>query len=178
MINNLCVIAGTGRNVGKTELACRLIAKISATHRVWGLKVSAIYPDEGIYHGHHEANELPGYLSEETRRDTRKDTSRMLRAGAEKVFYLRAEDQDLEAGYHQFISLPPPDTVIICESNSLGSLVTPGLLLLVSCKDGPVKQRAKVLRPLADLEIISDGRSGFPELDRISFSRQGWQLAP
>src|SRR6056297_165204 len=92
---NLLIVGGTGRNVGKTEFVCRLIEKISRTEVVYALKVSAIFPDEEIYHGNHDGEESVHHLFEETRMETGKDTSRMLQAGASRVFYLRGDDNTI-----------------------------------------------------------------------------------
>jgi hypothetical protein len=175
--NTLLIVGGTARNVGKTELVCRIIKKISADIRVYALKVSAIFPDEGIYHGDHEGDPEAQYLFEETRYDTAKDTSRMLRAGARKVFYLRGEDKSIYESFTRFQSELPANTAVVCESNSLAEYVQPGLLIMVT-KDGEeVKPRAKARLSQADLVIVSDGKSGFTELDRIHYTPVGhWYL--
>jgi hypothetical protein len=175
--NTLLIVGGTARNVGKTELVCRIIKKISADICVYALKVSAIFPDEGIYHGDHEGEPEAQYLFEETRYDTAKDTSRMLRAGAKKVFYLRGEDNCILEAFTRFQSGLPAHTAVVCESNSLAEHVRPSLLIMVT-KDGEeVKPRAKARLSQADLIIVSDGNSGFTELSRIHYNPAGcWYL--
>ncbi len=173
----LLVVGGSARNVGKTELACRIIKKISTDNDVYALKVSAIFPDEGIYHGDHSTEPGDQRLFEETRYDTTKDTSRMLRAGAKKVFYLRCEDTCILEAFSGFRRQLPANAVIVCESNSLAEHVQPGLLIMVK-KDGErIKQRAKARMKLADLIIVSDGNSGFTELDQIHYNQiNHWHL--
>ena len=90
-MDRLIIVAGSGRNVGKTACACRLIEKFSGETPIYGLKVSAIHPDEEIYHGGHDETTADGRLFEETRIDLDKDTARMLRAGARRVWYLKDE---------------------------------------------------------------------------------------
>lgn len=173
----LLVVGGTGRNVGKTEFVCRLIAKISEDRLVYALKVSAIFPDEELYHGSHSPGEKQLSLFEETRLTTGKDTSRMLRAGAERVFYLRSNDEGILSGFDEFVKRVPDKAVIICESNSLNQFVTPALSIIVKSMDGPIKKRAVAQLKVADLVVVSDGSSGFPELKLISYSeKDGWQL--
>lgn len=167
----LILIGGTGRNVGKTECVCKLISVTAAKCDVYGLKVSAIFPDEGIFHGNHDELMAPKRLFEETRRDTSKDTSRMLRAGAKKVFYLQSEDAFIEDGYEQFLDLIPRDSIIICESNSLSYHVKPGLHVIVSGIGIPIKPRAKKLLKRADIVISSNRKDGFPELELFSFDQ-------
>jgi hypothetical protein len=177
-LKNLIIVAGAGRNVGKTELACRLIRKFSTRTDIYALKVSAIHPDEGIFHGDHTNLESGIDLVEETRIGLEKDTSRMLQAGATRVFYLQGDDRRIRAGYLRFQSLVPADAAIVCESSSLWKYVQPGLLLLLRSAHAEVKPRAEELMNNASLVIESDGVSGFPELDRISFSEvRGWFLS-
>lgn len=172
----LILVGGTGRNVGKTEFVCRLIEAISKDHDVFGLKVSAIFPDEVLFHGNHEKELSQFHLFEEKRIDTRKDTSRMLQAGAKKVFYLQSEDQFIEQGYKEFLSLIPENGVIVSESNSLGYFVKPVRHIIVKAEAGPVKPRAEKLLEQADIIISSDGRRGFPEIENIcSDIYQVWQ---
>ena len=164
---HLLIVAGTGRNVGKTEFVCRLIDKISSMCEIYSLKVSAVYPDEENYHGNHSEDLSKDYLFEEIRRDTVKDTSRMLRAGARKAFYLRSDSAGIARGFSDFRKLIPDKAVIVCESNSLCQFVKPGLLILISSADEPIKPRARILLKHADMIVVSDKISGFPELDRI-----------
>lgn len=173
----LLVVGGTGRDVGKTEFICQLVSKISAIKPVYALKVSAIYPDEELYHGSHTTKEKNLHLYEETRLTTNKDTSRMLRAGAQRVFYLQSNDEGIRSGFDEFFKIVPEKAVIICESNSLGQFVAPALSIIVKSLNGPIKQRAITQLNSADLVIVSDGTSGFPELKLISYSEQdGWQM--
>ena len=175
--DHLLIVGGTARNVGKTEFVCRLLRKISRNFPVYGLKVSAIFPDEGIYHGDHASDKTDHPLVEETRSDTSKDTSRMLRAGACRVFYLRSEDDGILAGYKEFRRQLPPDAVIVCESNALGEHLKAGLHIMVNKEEVSVKARAQARLREADLIVVSDGCSGFTELERIHFTpEKKWHI--
>ncbi len=173
----LLIVGGSGRNVGKTEFVCRLIEKISCHHEVFALKVSAVFPDEKPFHGDHAEDASADDLFEETRRDTAKDTSRMLRAGAGRVFYLRTDDAGILSGFAEFKRQVPPNTIIVCESNSLVRFVNPGLFILVKAEQGIVKARVHSLLDRADMVVISRGEAGFPELERIALNRNNsWML--
>lgn len=175
--SRLLIVGGSGRNVGKTEFVCRLIEKTCSRHKVFALKVSAVFPDEETFHGDHPDNEPALCLFEETRRDTAKDTSRMLRAGACRVFYLRSADDGILTGFAQFQSLIPPDAVIVCESNSLVRFLKPGLFILVKASRGSMKARALSLLEHADIIVVSRGESGFPELEQIELDQDNsWLL--
>lgn len=177
---HLLVVGGSARNVGKTELICRLIDRC-ARHReknIVALKVSAVYPDELLFHGSHDPDEPPFQLFEETDRSCTKDTCRMLRAGARRVFYLRCQDSDILPAYRRFRKTLPEATTIICESNSLADFIQPGLLVMVTSPSGTDKARAIRHLARADLVAVSDGSSGFPDAARITLDESGtWQLA-
>ncbi|WP_419175178.1 hypothetical protein [Desulfosediminicola sp.] len=176
---NLVIIGGAGRNVGKTEFVCRLIQSFSAEYDIYALKVSAIFPDEHLYHGDHSRDFPEGKLFEENRLNGPKDTSRMLRAGAKKVFYLRSDDAGIEAGYREFSKRIPDNALVVCESNSLRSVVDPAIHIVVRSVSGEIKPRALAQLARADLVVVSDGTSGFSELDSIEIvDGNCWQLIP
>ncbi len=174
-LKDLLIVAGGGRNVGKTEFACRLIEQCSIQRDIYGLKVSAIHPDEAIYHGDHSTQQFTANLYEETRYDQEKDTSRMLRSGAKKVFYLQGDDEQIRVGFQEFQCMIPAAAPVICESSSLWKYVRPGLLVLVKAAHAEIKPRAQEIAEHASLIVDSDGFSGFPQLDSISYSEVlGW----
>lgn len=172
----LLIVGGTGRDVGKTEFVCRLIKKISSQRPVYAIKVSSIFPGEELYHGTHSAEDSGLHLFEETNRESEKDTSRMLVAGAARVFYLRSDGPGIQVGFNEFINKIPVSSAVVCESNSLGQYVKPALSIMVRSRDGQVKPRAITQLECADLVVVSNGVSGFPELESISFSeKEGWK---
>lgn len=150
--NRLVIVGGTGRNVGKTEFICRLITNISTEHPVYAIKVSAIFPGEELFHGNHSVNKTTSHLIEEKNKFTDKDTSRMLRAGAIQVFYLRTCDSRIKAGFDAFLKRIPEKAALVCESNSLGLFVEPALSLMVKPVSGQIKSRA-----IARLESAESG---------------------
>lgn len=175
--NRVLIIGGAGRNVGKTEFVCRLINKFSTDQEVFGLKVSTIFPDEELFHGNHDSKEPKHHIFEETRRETAKDTSRMLRAGAKKVFYLRSDDSGIKTSFNYFRKELPDEAIIVCESNSLAQAIHPGLYVMVRSIRGAVKPRAVAQLDRADLIVVSDGSSGFAEIETIEFNDEhGWFL--
>lgn len=175
--SHVVVVGGTGRNVGKTEFVCRLIAQIAQAHPVFCLKVSAIYPNEMQFHGDHEKMKPDFKLFEEYNRISHKDTARMLRAGAQRVFFLVADDERIAQGFADFLRKIPEKCAVVCESNSLDQFVRPGLRVMIKTEDGGVKDRARAALDRADIIITSDGQSGFEQLQRISYSpEQGWSM--
>ena len=100
----MVMIGGNSRNAGKTTLACGIISKLAATHDIIGLKVTSIRPGEEGLHGAHDENYLSDFeVMEELDAGSQKDTSKMLRAGAKQVFYLRVYDFNAEKAIVLFL---------------------------------------------------------------------------
>ncbi len=174
---NLLIVGGAGRNAGKTEFCCRLIQKLATHHDIYALKVSAVLPDELMYHGDHSSLPADIKLFKEENSKSTKDTSRMLRAGAKAVYFLHGDNETIVKGYHQFKQQIPPGSLIISESNSLAAHIEPGLLVVVKAAGEDIKSRAAALLASADIVVHSDGQTGFSELDRIEIDiYNNWHL--
>jgi len=131
-IPEMIMIGGNSRNSGKTTMACSIINKLAVTREVIGLKVTSIRPGEDDFHGNH-LEELTDDFSifEEVRTDTHKDTSKMLKAGAAHVYYIRASETHIENALLYFIARYIKDEIIVCESRSLRGIINPGLFLVM-----------------------------------------------
>jgi hypothetical protein len=153
MINwpNLILIAGTGRKLGKTTLACNLISQISAK----GSRVAAI---KLTPHFHQscpgcqmlfEADEL--LILKEQSKTTGKDSARMVEAGADPVFFVQANDRVLLQAIEFLLHSIPDDMPVICESAGLRRLVKPGYFILIKGDEDKPKNLDFI--PLADRVI-------------------------
>ncbi len=170
-IANLLIVSGLGRNIGKTELAAQIIAQQSKLSQVFGIKVSVISPNPSSLVAHQQHTSYR--IFEETNPASTKDTSRMLRSGAGKVYYLQAGSDGVRTAFEELLRLIPEDLPVVCESNSLGDFFSPGLHLLLAGPEHDLKQYAKRV-DMVDHCIISDRRSGFSGLDTIQFENGGW----
>ena len=131
-VSNMVIIGGNSRNAGKTTLACRIISRFSTNSEVIGLKVTCIRPDDDLFHGRHEEKHDSGFtISEELNAGTHKDTSKMLNAGALKVYFIRVEESFMEQAILQFMSRYINNQLIVCESRSLQAILQPGLFLMM-----------------------------------------------
>jgi hypothetical protein len=129
-IPNLLLIAGTGTKSGKTTLACRIIEQF--THlNITAIKITPHFHETTP--GLKVVIEEPGYaIYEETDRESSKDTSRMLRAGASKVYYAKVLDDSLPFVFNKIKELIPEGTPIVCESPALRYYTEPGAFLIIS----------------------------------------------
>jgi hypothetical protein len=132
MIKNphVIIIAGTGRNTGKTSLALEIIKQFSNSFDLVGAKISP--------HFHtHLLNRDPIFSTEnfaifnETQVDSGKDSSLMLKAGAQKVFYIEVKDPHIMDAYSHLASILPSSTPIVIESPGLRKILEPGLFIIV-----------------------------------------------
>jgi hypothetical protein len=163
---NILLITGTGRNIGKTTLACRLIESVSKSFRVTGMKVT-----------HHHDGFHGLLIQEETDLLGRKDTSSMLRAGAERSFYCQT-DQDSSGLLIPFLEkLATEGTPLIIESGALHTILKPGLLVLVSHSDPSlVKPSSVPVFSMADLILYSRESQLTIPSEQICFGKGGWYL--
>jgi hypothetical protein len=131
-VPEMVMIGGNSRNSGKTTMACSIIKKLSVNHEVIGLKVTSVKHGEQELHGNHD-EEFNGnfMIFEEKNSESHKDTSKMLKAGATHVYYLRAEENFTKQAILHFLLKYVSGQIIVCESRSLRSIVSPGLFLIM-----------------------------------------------
>jgi len=129
-IPNLLIIAGTGTKSGKTSLACRIIEQFSNLEII-AVKITPHFHEttEGLV----VKSEEKGYaIYEETNRETSKDTSRMLKSGAKKVWFAKVWDNQLLNVFNEIMKEVPEGTPVICESPALRNFVEPGLFVIIT----------------------------------------------
>ena len=130
LIPNLLIIAGTGNKSGKTSMACRLIEQFRHLDIV-SVKITPHFHETTP--GLVLISEKTGYsVYEEKNGDNSKDTSRMLKAGASRVFFAKVTDNSLFSAFKEIIRYIPPGTPVICESPALRRYVEPGLFIIMT----------------------------------------------
>lgn len=182
-LDRMILIGSTGANVGKTELAGAIIGKFSQSRDIIGIKVTTIKAKDGKCPrgstGCGVCSSLKDdfCITEETNSTSGKDTARLLAAGAARVFWLRVLKESLTEGINTLLDLIPPDTPLVCESNSLRHVVQPGLFLMVTTPAAKKwKASARSAKEYADRIIISDSGSFNLEIDRIKLIDAKWLM--
>ena len=182
-LDGMLMIGSAGSNVGKTELACALLRKISKSSDIIGIKVTTIKDKDGQCprggEGCGVCSSLEGVycITEETDSSSGKDTARLLTAGASRVFWLRVLKEHLPEGITALLDVIGPDAVSICESNSLRQGIEPGLFLMVRNRNLKAwKSSAQQVKKYADRIVVSDGSSFDFDLDRIKLIDGRWIL--
>jgi hypothetical protein len=159
MIPNLLLIAGTGTKSGKTTLACRIIEQ-SGDLNITAIKITPHFHETtpGLTPIHEE----PGYaIYEETNTGSSKDTSRMLQAGASKVYFAKVLDDRLLYVFNKILDLIPEGTPIICESPALRYYVEPGAFLIIS------SQTTNKFKDISKLQTLPHVMFKLEELDDL-----------
>jgi molybdopterin-guanine dinucleotide biosynthesis protein len=177
-LGNVLIVAGTGRNIGKTTLACQLIAHFSKQKEIFGLKITSIYPDEDAFHGL-KSKALDGEfeITQEHLTNPNKDTYRMKQAGASKVFFIRTKDAYLNEALEALFTQIDKKSIIVCESASLRNFLQPGLFFMIRPTDELfIKERSRKLFPFADRIFISENINHTDIIQSIGLDEFGWKL--
>jgi hypothetical protein len=127
---NLLLIAGTGTKSGKTSMACKIIRQFPKLD-ITAIKISPHFHETTT--GLILISENKGYaIYEETNIDASKDTSRMLHAGAAKVYFAKVWDDQLLTAFNEIMKFVPSDVPIICESPALRNFIEPGIFIIMT----------------------------------------------
>jgi hypothetical protein len=174
------MIGGNARHAGKTTLACSVIRKFSGRLPIIGLKVTSVYPGDDEFHGDHpDEFSMDWTIMEETQPYGEKDTSRMLQAGATRVFYIRTQESSIVEAYQQFLERFVNDTLVVCESRSLRKHVRPGIFLLMMRTTGHSQEKEmSFYLDLADETCEQGDKQEKIDdiISRIHITDQGWYL--
>lgn len=162
-IPQMILIGSSSRNSGKTTIAMELIKQLKNRSPIIGLKVTTIQqknskcPRGG--EGCGTCSNMKGNfeLLEETNANAKKDTSLLLSTGAEKVYWLKCLKTHIKPAIEEFMLQVPKDTLIICESNSLRTVVNPGIFIMVkNSQNNIIKNSASEVIHNADIIIEND----------------------
>jgi len=183
-LDGMLMIGSAGSNVGKTELACTLLKKFCKTSDIIGIKVTTIKDKDGQCprggEGCGVCSSLEGVycITEETDSSSGKDTARLLSAGARRVFWLRVLKEHFQEGTTALLDIIGPDSVSICESNSLRQVVEPGLFLMVRNRNLKIwKNSARQVKKYASRIVISDDSRFDFDLDRLKLRDGKWIIS-
>lgn len=124
---NLLLIAGNGRNVGKTFLACEIIKQLSVFADVIGLKISPHFHD---YNSDDILFKSDNFIILNERQINSKDSSLMLQAGAKQVFFIMVKHTHLNSAF-EYIKKHLSNKIVVCESAGLIEIIKPAHFLFV-----------------------------------------------
>lgn len=160
---NLLLIAGNGRNVGKTTLVCSIISLFATKTEVTGLKISPhkhTFNEEDVLY----RNEKITILDE--KKNSLKDSSLMLQAGAKRVYFVMVKPEHFYESIDKLIELLP-NSLIVCESGGLHEFVSPGLFLMVKRKDDEIVK--KHLLQYSPIIVNNNGKDFDFNIQKLGF---------
>ena len=174
---NILVIAGNGQNSGKTTLACSIIRHFAENQPLTAIKISPHF--HKLTEQDHILEKTDHYiLVEEFNTDRSKDSSLMLQAGAQRVFFLLAGDDHLPEAFTRVREYAGKDQPVICESGGLINVLNPGIFLFVHHTDRKTVTGEKMKQSdMADKIISNDGKSfSFNINDLVFQQNNGWKI--
>ncbi|MHC6180457.1 hypothetical protein ACYUJ6_11455 [Clostridium sp. JNZ X4-2] len=170
-VPNMILIGSTARNSGKTTLSSSIISKYKLIRPVVGLKVTTIHDkNKKCIHGGEGCGVCSSLkenfqITEELDASNNKDTSLLLAAGADKVYWLKTLEGNICEGFGVFIAQIPENNIIVCESNSLRTVVNPGVFIMIknsgNCR---IKKSASDVIDQADIIIENNFNENFQEI--------------
>lgn len=172
----LLLIAGSGRNSGKTSLACRVIWQMKDIVPIVAFKISP-HRHKLLPGGRVLVDESTVYLAEETDPGNPKDSSRMLAAGARRSFFAMASDKELPLVMNMIFTEAGRDAFLIGESAGLRQYFRPGLFIFVNHAD-PLQRKSDYhsVQDFADAVITFDGAHFNVDLNRIGVTQNSWEF--
>ncbi|GKU26764.1 hypothetical protein [Clostridium folliculivorans] len=183
-INQMFLIGSTGRNSGKTTLATALIEKFKKEFLIIALKITTIEHKDGKCPRGGDGcgvctNIQDNFeLIEEVSTSSNKDTSLLLKAGAEKVYWLKCLQSHLDEGMEYFMSVIPKNSLIICESNSLRNIIVPGSFVMIkNVGNNIAKKSASAVISKADFILENDFSNSIGDfVDKVVVDKENMNI--
>lgn len=189
---NVLLVGATGRNVGKTEYAVRLLRRLAAMGSVAAAKITVIRDSTGnaACHRGHTSCGVCGSLGERSNILDReesvcpvdgkdrgeKDTARLKRAGGNPVWWLRVKQAHLETGLGALAQVLDPQIPTIIESNSARHGLKPGLFLMIRDGSGKIKASATAVMPYVDALVTRQADAWDVGVERPMFAAGHWYM--
>ncbi len=173
---DVLLIAGTGQNSGKTTIICSIIKKFISQKKIYAVKIThhkyLVNNDDSIVFRNDQF-----CIVEEFDKQSQKDSSLMLQAGAVKSYFVMAQDDYLLDAWNLILSKIPYGTLIICESGATRKFIKPGLFFILHRQaNNPVKPMIENLKPLADHWIDTDFHCMDEIIKKINIENNQWKI--
>ena len=166
-IDSMLLVGSTTKGAGKTKLACDIIRLFCKTEDITAIKITPT--DEP------SPSKDDFLLTEEKNTTTNKDSSRFLKAGAKRAFWLKVRKDSLQKGFDSLLKVIGPDSIIVCESTSLRKIVEPGLFIIIKrSEERKLKPSAADVIKSADRIVTFDGENFDIRLDEIKLEGSRW----
>jgi len=153
---NILVVSGTGRNVGKTTFVCRLIEKFR-NNQIIGLKISPHFHDLDKNQEVIVKTEKFEIIKENNLNGL-KDSSKMLISGAQKVYYIQSDEENLSSAFDYFSTHLMENKIVICESAAISKFIKPAYHFKITNSPN-ITKKENASDIVFDYLIVNDGSS-------------------
>lgn len=164
-VKHMVLIGATGRNSGKTTLAIQIIDAFKDKMPIVAFKLISIRNHGDICprggQGCGICKGLKGCfdIREENETGT-KDTMLLKKAGAQKVYLIRAFKENIREALEDALKLVPENALILCESNSVRLAAKPAFFVMIQSSTASViKPTAKAVMEYADVILPQDEKA-------------------
>jgi hypothetical protein len=172
----LLLIAGTGRNSGKTSLGCAILEKYGRQFPIFSLKITPHF-HKGIRTGIVLYDSPDCFIAEEVSPGNEKDSQRYLAFGASRSFFMMTRDDQLGMALEVLFSKVPMEQHWICESGGARQWINPGVFLMLS--QAVIEDRKPGIERNLSLahKILQMNKDGFDfSLDELEPKPGNWYL--
>ena len=171
---NVLLVAGTGRNSGKTTFVTTICSWFQKDARPICIKISNHFHEQV---GSFCFADLSNFrIFEEMQGNSLKDSARMLKAGASRSFFIEADGEFVYSAFKFLLNHIPENLPIICESGNLRKYLIPALFIMLHTNKTEPKPAAVELLPLADKVLVSEAGSLKIPNNFVSFSNTTWKI--
>lgn len=173
-LDNWLIIAGNGRNVGKTWLAEFCIQQLAFQHEVVSLKVASHFHQLSGDIKWLDGDQENWMIGKETNRHSLKDSGRMLAAGASTAYYAQLKSDEYIPKILDCLNEHiQKDQVVVCESAAIGQFIIPGLALFVE----DAQQSSKICRWDFKHHKLNSEHSRITNLPKsITWDKNSWTI--
>ena len=163
---NIILIAGSGRNVGKTTFGCGII-RAAKKQEIVAVKITPHFHDATP--GLIEIEKGSGWtVSEETNAASKKDSSLFLKNGAKKSYFIQAKEDTLSNAFNVIKKYLRNEELVIIESAALHEIIQPTLFIFVLPDGKIIEKEIEPILEKADLIVVSNGKQFFPSPKKIT----------
>jgi hypothetical protein len=175
---SILMIGSDTKKAGKTTLACQIIRQYCSSNDITAVKVACFdLKDNHLDRSEIVVEEEKYKISEQLHTKGNSDTSRYLKAGAKRAFFLCAQKDYLKDAFEAFLKKLSKNTILICESTSLRLFIKPGIFIFIENRQtdkDQIKEYADPIKKLADRIINYEG--GHFDVSGIELIDNKWQL--
>lgn len=172
-IGRLAIVAGTGRNSGKTLFTVKLIQQFR-NHEIIAVKISR--------HLHSPSTDSERIVTgqnytiyRERLSSGSKDSEKMLAAGAMRSYYISAGSDSVAEAFNKLLKQIPRESPVICESPILSLFFNPGLLVVTDSAN--VINRKEISEVTARCDLITGPEKISEDIKRVTLINSIWGLS-